>query len=378
MNLHALTTLRDARVSKASDWVSQLPSTEVVSATLLLSGASPPPRSCSQLVFARVTSNKPPQLGLCSLWPEMGRVCKTEDLGGESQQWSPSSFVGFRTKLLRFHGWLSHPHHFWPQRAQAHSLKTKWAYSALCMWLASWRLENHRLRTSYSRQRRAGQKHEWMGICFWLWKRTCLLSFPELIWQLCSTSSTWLRPHLIWKSCLRTTSKSNVDAARWMICCKAAKSIWRGGPWTLWSMTSLLHWSTSAQRLDPSPSPNRGKMILKGALNESSCHRRLSVRHLTHTQEKTCCLLRVWSKHFVMCEHHCLKIILFFQALLSEKLTKWLEDVFLAEIVSFLGTFVHFRCFSCQTFGTFGAIFTFTTSVFCQLLPEQWWNHTWY
>ena len=103
------------------------------------------------------------------------------------------------------------------------------------------------------------------GICFWLWKRTCLLSFPELIWQLCSTSSTWLRPHWIWKSCLRTTSKSNVDAARWMICCKAAKSIWRGGPWTLWSMTSLLHWSTSAQRLDPSPSPNRGKMILKGA-----------------------------------------------------------------------------------------------------------------
>ena len=40
--------------------------------------------------------------------------------------------------------------------------------------------------------------------------------------------------------------------------------------------------------------------------------------------------------------HHCLKIILFFQALLSEKLTKWLEDVFLVEIVSFL---VDFRSF---------------------------------
>ena len=26
---------------------------------------------------------------------------------------------------------------------------------------------------------------------------------------------------------------------------------------------------------------------------------RLAVLHLTHTQEKTCCLLRVWSKHFV-------------------------------------------------------------------------------
>ena len=68
-----------------------------VSATLLLSGVSPPPCSCSQLVFARVTSHKPPHLGLCSLWPEMGWVCKTEDLGGESQQWN--SFV--RNPCLR-------------------------------------------------------------------------------------------------------------------------------------------------------------------------------------------------------------------------------------------------------------------------------------
>ena len=65
-----LTTLRDARVSKASDWVVEHwgESREFrVSATLLLSGVLPPPCSCSQLVFARVTSHKPPQLGLCSL-----------------------------------------------------------------------------------------------------------------------------------------------------------------------------------------------------------------------------------------------------------------------------------------------------------------------
>ena len=55
-----LATLRDARVSKASDWVSQLSSTEVkarefgLPAALLLSGMSPAPCLCSQVVFAGV------------------------------------------------------------------------------------------------------------------------------------------------------------------------------------------------------------------------------------------------------------------------------------------------------------------------------------
>ena len=62
-------------------------------ASLLLSGVSPPPCSCSQLVFARVTSDKPPHLGLCSLWPEMGWVCKSDNLGGEVRQWRRSSFA---------------------------------------------------------------------------------------------------------------------------------------------------------------------------------------------------------------------------------------------------------------------------------------------
>ena len=42
-------------------------------------------------------------------------------------------------------------------------------------------------------------------------------------------------------------------------------------------------------------------MNLALALNESSGHRRLAVLHLTHTQEKTCCLLRVWSANISWC-----------------------------------------------------------------------------
>ena len=90
-----LTTLRDARVSKASDWVSQLSSTEVkavgLSATLLLPGLSPAPCSCGQLVG--VATHQPSHLGLCSLRPQMGWVCQAEDLGGENQWWSAGSSV---------------------------------------------------------------------------------------------------------------------------------------------------------------------------------------------------------------------------------------------------------------------------------------------
>ena len=183
------TTLRDTRVSKASDWVSQSSSTEVKAEIL----------DCQLLYSCQV----------CHLLPARA-----------------ASWYLLESPHTSRHSWVcARCGHKWGGCASQRKGR---------MWPASWSPESHRLRTFWqsSESWEEGQKHGWkltrpcssrrprlttrsaftlpscfvsmklclcegQGKCFRLWK--CLPSSPELISELCNRSSTLLRPPWTWK-----------------------------------------------------------------------------------------------------------------------------------------------------------------------------------